>query len=363
VLKEAVSQLTGQTFAPRRCFGSLFSDGDGDGNPDNDGDGNLDSNNPPLPFTGLFGACNTVGFFGSPEFDAGFAECASQINNNFQGRGVVLFIGQCGFFSSGLSLPRPSGDEAESRFELTGLSPGRYLVQAAPIVFEGGYSSPVRTSFPDPSPNIQSDDNVDFALFPNPQTGEFYNGLPNGCGSSTAACGNELASASDNPFAYTAIEVSAGGRVENVNIFLNTTTAPADILADPGFDFCGLGDVDNNGSVDRSDILAVVQAQAAFDEDPQVVSAHPRADINADGSISFLDIDIITDIVALPRPFGAPTSESKRGLAPFEAICTSAARGGCRIHAPVETIQQNGIPEAAVCDTAEAIGCQVVECQ
>lgn len=237
------------------------------------------------------------------------------------------------------------------------------IVQAVPV-FIGGFSSPVRTNF-GPTPSIQSDDNVNFAFFPNPQTGEFYNGLPNGCGNSTASCGKESGDALDNPFAYVPIEVTAGGRVDHINMFLNTSTSGDDLFTNPGLDFCGLGDVDGNGTVNQSDILAVVQAKAAFDAGQ---SFNRRADLNEDGSITFLDIDSITDIVTLPRPFRRITPEEdinralaeiKRGLAPFEAICTAAAQGSCRIQAPVEATPED---KEQICATAKTIGCQVIGC-
>ncbi len=348
VLKEAVSQLTGSTFAPLRCNGAIFIDGDNDGEPDNNGDGFLDDNNL-LDLEGLFGSCST------PD-QAGFLECESQLNNHFLGGGR-FFLGQCGFTSLGFSDPRPTGQVQENRFELSGLSPGQYLVEAKPV-FLGGFSSPVRTNFVGSTPSIRSDNNLDFAFFPNPQTGEFYNGLANGCGTNPTSCGQESADSSDNPFAYTLISVTAGGSVADVNIFLNTSTTRADILSDPGFDFCGLGDVDGNGEVDQGDILAVVKAKQAYD-----ISApfNHRADLNEDGSTTFIDIDIITDIVTNPRPLG-DSGEIKRGLAPFHAICTAAAQGGCRIQAPVETIGDDGNPRKEVCTTAAALGCQVSGC-
>jgi len=214
---------------------------------------------------------------------------------------------------------------------------------------------------------------VNVAFFPNPQAGEFYNGLQEGCGSNTAPCGNESGDASDNPFAFTRIEVPAGGGVDNVNIFLNTSTAVADILENPGFNFCELGDVDGNGDVERlrdvdgdgipdqGDILAVVQAKEAFDAGQPF---NQRADLNEDGSVTFLDIDIITDIVTIPDPFfGNTLAEIKRGLAPFQAICTAAAQGGCRIQAPPTAIRGDGTPTPDFCDAAESLGgCEIIGC-
>src|SRR5262249_3378460 len=155
---------------------------------------------------------------------------------------------------------------------------------------------------------------------------------------------------SSNPFAYTPIEVTAGGRVDNVNIVLNTPSSVADVLSDPGFDVCGLGDVNRDGTVDQADILVVVRAQAGLEKDQTV---NQRADLNRDGSVTFLDVDLITDIVTLPQPFDViSTSEVKRGLAPFSAICAAAKEGGCRIHAPIEAVQSNGVPEQSICDVA-----------
>ncbi len=53
--------------------------------------------------------------------------------------------------------------------------------------------------------------------------------------------------------------------------------------------------------------------------------------------MSFFDVDLITDIVTLPRPFtvNAAQQELKRGIASFDAICLAAARDGCTIGAPV----------------------------
>lgn len=358
VLREAVSQLTGATFAPRRCNGTVFIDLNGDGTPD-------------LPIlNGLFGACST------PD-RAGSLECADQINKNFLKDfglgGRFFFEGQCGFFSAGFSAPLPVGNTAENSFKLTGLSPGQYIVQATQV-FVLAYSSPVLTNF-SATPSILSDDNRGLTLFPNPQVGEFYNGLPSGCGNPTAACGAESGNpASDNPFAYTVIEVKEGGRVDNVNIFLNTsgdfrlTRNVPDLLTDPGFDYCRLSDVDGNKIVDQRDILAAVKTQAGLEKD---LSVAQRADLNQDGSVTFLDIDTVTDLVTNPQPFtfqllapgSRPLSELKRGFAPFQAICAAAARGSCQIQAPVESTQENGKPDQSICDMAKDFGCQVIGCQ
>ena len=379
VVKDAVSQLTGATFAPQRCWGPVFLDGEGDGNLDNDGNGVVDSNNP-LQFLGAFGVCTVHDDPTTPGDEAlveGRVECNQEIKK-LNPRYILGFggAGRCGWLSSTVSDSRPLGAMAENRFELKGLAPGKYLVQVAPTLV-GGFSSPVRTSFQTApilgvfnafiatSPTIQTDDGRNLSLFPNPQFGEFYNGVAQGCGSEDAVgCGNELGSAVDNPFAYTLIDLSAGGRVDNVNIVFNAVATTDQLFADPGFNFCGLGDVDNNGRVDQNDIQAVAQAKAAFDRDPNAFTGQSRADLNQDGRISFLDLDVITDIVSLPDPFSkdASLSEQKRGLAPFEALCTVAKRDGCQLQAPVKTLQEDGIPSAELCAKAKTIGCQVIGC-
>jgi hypothetical protein len=109
----------------------------------------------------------------------------------------------------------------------------------------------------------------------------------------------------------------------------------------------------------ESQFVSFVRAREDFNAGRPL---NARADLNEDGSITFLDIDIITDIVAIPRPF-PPTSdpEVKRGLAPFRAICTAAV-GRCQIQAPVETLRADGTPSPDLCTTARAIGCQVDGC-
>ncbi|MGH7965480.1 MAG: pre-peptidase C-terminal domain-containing protein, partial [Candidatus Binatia bacterium] len=324
VLKEAVSQLTGVTFAPLRCITPNRLQ--------------------------IFGACSTLG---------SVEEC-SQTLENF---GVAT---QCGFFSSGFSAPRPVGDAAENRFELTDLPPGQYIVEATQV-FTGGFSSPVLSNF-SATPLIVSDDNRGFAFFPNPQTGEFYNGLPNGCGSPTAICGGESGSVPDNPFAYTIIEVTAGGRVEDVNIVLNTTTTATNFLSTPGFNFCGLGDVNGDAIVDQRDVQKVATARAAFEKAQRrsrkkvrrVLRRNPRSDLNQDSSITAFDVDIITDIVTLPEFTG---KDINRALAPFAAICTAARDGGCSIQAPTAATRNDGTVLLPVCDTAMDIGCSVIGCQ
>jgi hypothetical protein len=350
-LKEAVSQLSGSTFAPQRCWGPVFLD--------NNGNGIVDPGEPQV-LSGCFGPCTVRDDPATPDVNEGRVACTQQIKN-LDAR--FLFNGRCGWLNSTLSESRPTGVTAESHFELTGLAPGKYIVQAAPVLL-GGFPSPVRTSFFTATPTIHSDTNRDFTLFANPQTGEFYNGLPTGCDTDTAGCGNETGNTADNPFAYTLIEVPASGRVNNVNIVLNTPTVRDTVFSDPGFDFCRLGDVDGNGSVDQGDIVAVGQAKAAFDQDPRSLAENRRADLNEDGGITFLDLDIIVDIVSLPDPFhGVISQEIKRGLAPFEAICAAAARDGCRIQAPVKTLQSDGTPSDEICLTAKEIGCQVIGCQ
>ena len=370
ILQTAVSQVTGATFAARRCLGALFLDANLDGAPD---DVNNDGLPDPPVVAGVFGPCATLDDPTTPN-NEGAQECASALRN-FDGSGF-LFSGQCGFRSSGLGVSRPVGDPAEGRFELTGLPPGQYLVQAAPIIV-GSYASPIRSSFAalpaflpgfNSGPNIATDDNALSALFPNPQSGEFYNGLATGCVNAETACGAEAGSASDNPFAYTPITVTAGGRVENVNIVLNTSADSAAVAADPGFDVCGLGDVNQDAAVDQMDIFAVVQAKTDFEANASTLNS--KADLNKDGSITFLDIDLITDIVTTPRflslpslpALGEPFVIRKRVLAPFEAICAAARDGGCQIQAPVESFQEDGTPEAEVCATAASIGCQVAGC-
>lgn len=359
-LTNAVSQFTGGTFAPRRCNTNFLIDTNGDGNPDTS------------ILRGLFGGCSTTGL-------AGRTECFDQAVNFFKNN--PGFFSQfsppfsaasaCGFFSFGLSDPRLIPSDQENLYVLQGLPPGEYVVQALQAII-GGFSSPVRSSFGNPVIRILSDDNVSFTRrFPNPQTGEFYNGPSTGCNPSNLttcldANGNssgEAGSSSDNPFAFTRIKVTAGGPpIENVNIFLNAGNTEDAFFADPGFDYCGLGDVNTDGKVDEGDILAVVTAKAAFDKDGTL---NKRADLNADGAITFLDVDIITDLVTNPYPSGNfpgfVSSAVTRLIAPFEAICT-AARGRCAIQAPEQTIQADGKPNSAVCTVAANLKCQVIGC-
>lgn len=348
-LSIAVSQLTGAQFAPRRCRINL-------------GDGII----------GLAGACQDESFPGPSD------EC----NARFPGAVGDSMCGLSGGF--GLSLPQLLPSAQENLYTLQGLPPGEYIVQVLQTTI-GGFSSPVRSSF-DPSTRILTDDDRLLNLFPNPQTGEFYNGPQTGCGDMGLACGDEVGNSSDNPFAFTPISVAAGQTVENVNIFLNTGDtlinedgSPGPLFSSPGFDYCGLGDVGGqngtgppDGSVDDNDILSVIRAKLQFETDGTLTE---RADINQDGAITALDVDIITDIVTMPRPFDAPTGpEFIRGLAPFDAICVAARDGGCRIQAPVEAFQTDAEGNALfdaqgnlmvspeICATASTLGCQVIGC-
>ncbi|MGE0820576.1 MAG: matrixin family metalloprotease [Candidatus Binatia bacterium] len=362
VLKEAVSQITGNTFAPSRCEGAVFDD--------ENGNGQADENE--VTFTGIFGACSRS----DDPFGAGLSECQSLLNDRFLEVGY-RFVGSCGFSRIGVGPARPIGvDPAENSFSLTNLSPGRYIVQVGQV-FQGGFSSPVRSAVSgilglaggDLSPIIQTDDNSTFAIFPNPQTGEFYNGPATGCGNDTTACGSETGTVSDNPFVFTPIEVTAGGHVDNVNIFLNTSDI--DFFLGPGFDFCTIGDVNNDNAVSDRDIREVLKQQ---DRSARGKSFNARADVNKDGVVTLFDVDLITDIVTIPRPFidlnqafdpsvFPSTQELKRGLAPFEAICREAVRGGCTIQAPAASILANGRVSDDVCNLAGTIGCRVIGCQ
>ena len=355
-LTVAVSQLTGDRFAPRRCLITL-----------------PDLVDPNLPgMVGLAGVCQDESFPGPSD------EC----NARFPG---AVGDSVCGHASGfGLSLPQLLPSDQENLYTLQGLPPGEYLVQILQAV-TGGFSSPVRSSFVSSTRILTDDDNL-LTFFPNPQTGEFYNGPQAGCGDVGMTCGNEAGDSSDNPFAFSRITVAAGQTVANVNIFLNTgdTTingdgSPGPLFSSPGFDFCGLGDVGGqngdgppDGIVDDNDILSVVRAKLQFDTDGTLSE---RADMNQDGAITSLDVDTITDIVAIPRPFGAPTGqEGIRGLAPFDAICVAARDGGCRIQAPVEAFQTDAegnplfddqgqlIVDAEICATADTLGCQVIGC-
>ena len=255
-------------------------------------------------------------------------------------------------------------DPQENHFELTDLSPGKYLVQAVPL-FQGGFSSPTRSttglipwsdSGRNLSPVVLTDDNVAPALFPNPQTGEFYNGPATGCGTDITTCGEERATATDNPFVYTQIDVTAGGRVDNVNILMNTSEQ--EFFRDPGFQFCSVGDVNTDNIVNDTDIPEVLKQKEKSDEGKNF---NQRADLNQDGQVTFFDVDIITDIVTLPRPFelNAPQQELKRGIASFDAICRAAARDGCAIGAPVN---ETDADRAMTCARAKELGCRVIDC-
>jgi len=361
-LREAVSQLTGNTFAPRRCEGIVFLDNNQNGTPDDGINGRPAGGE--LSFTGLFGSC-TRSDDPFTAVTAGQAECQELLNDQFLGVGY-RFVGSCGFFRLGFGQPRAIGqDPQENAFALTGLTPGKYLIQAL-SVFRGGFSSPVRSTSGtveltgDLSSVIFTDDNVVPAFFPNPQSGEFYNGLATGCGTDLTSCGEEVSSFTDNPFAYTPIEVTAGGRVENVNIFMNTSER--NFLDEPGFEFCRIGDVNDDNIVGQDDIRGVLKQQESsnFDE---------RADINRDGQVSVFDVDLITDIATLPRPFAlnASQAELKRGLATFDAFCRAAARDGCALEIPVGELQPQDlndpssplVPKPEFCTAAKAINVQV----
>ncbi len=346
-LTVAVSQLTGATFSPRRCLAILDLDGDGQGD-----------------LLGLFGACETPG---SPS-----PECSARFPN-------AIGPTQCGFFSfNSSSAPRAIPAEAENFYELRGLPPGDYIVQAIQSVV-GGFSSPVRSTF-SPVVPIRSDDDNFITVFPNPQSGEFYNGPAGGCNpadeticaDASGKSSGESASSADNPFAYTIIHVAANATVEHVNIYLNTADTRPALRTDPGFDYCGLGDVNGDGKVDDNDIVAVVKAKADFDNKKTVNS---KADLNRDQKVTFADIDTITDIVTIPR-FLRTTSASNpltdqetiRGLAPFEAICI-AARGKCQVQAPIEDMRFDEArgsfqPLPELCELAKqpTLGCQVIGC-
>lgn len=379
VLEQAISQFTGNTFAPQRCTGQINFDKDGNGSTD-------------LSLAGIFGPCTDVAQC-QTEMSAedGLIPRLSAIIDS-AGQGTTArgeFVGQCGFTSANSSTSLPVGDAREGSFSLSGLSPGAYIVQALPAVCPNcGFSSPLRSSlgildfvntiFSDTpplgvaaSPIIQSDNNSALTFFPNPQTGEFYNGPAGGCNSTTPPCGAEVASSVDNPFAYTPIVVTAGQQVNNVNIFLNT--ASVDSFIDPGFNFCLLADTNGDGKVNQKDILAVSKARADFEKKKKLTNVTDfRADINRDNAVTFIDVDISTDLVSIPRPFDNPvagialsgsSSELKRGIATFDAICTAAKAGGCEIQAPAEDIQANGKPSNFTCNSAKEIGCKVTGCQ
>jgi hypothetical protein len=350
-LREAVSQITGNTFAPLRCNGDLFRDDNGNGQRDSD----------EVTFTGLFGACTQGADFSQADpFAAGRTECQALLNDKFPDVGY-RFAGVCGYFSLGFGDSQPVGAPAENFFSLTNLSPGQYLVHASPV-FQGGFSSPVRSTsgiiglVGQLSPVITSDDNTRFAFFSNPQTGEFYNGPAAGCGSDITVCGEEKADPTDNPFVYSLITVQAGGRVDNVNILMNTSER--EFFRDPGFQFCSVGDVNNDNVVSQQDVLTVLKEKTKSDKGRNF---NQRADINRDGQVTFFDVDLITDIVTLPRPFelDATQQELKRAVASFDAICLAARRDGCAIAAPVNETDE---ARAATCARATELGCRVVDC-
>jgi hypothetical protein len=155
------------------------------------------------------------------------------------------------------------------------------------------------------------------------------------------------------------IDVKAGERVENVNILMNTSEA--EFFRDPGFQFCRVGDVNNDNVVSQQDVLEVRKEQAKSDKGRNF---NQRADINRDGQVTFFDVDLLTDIVTLPRPFelDATQQELKRAVASFDAICRAAARDGCAIEAPAADIQENGKASDATCARATELGCRVIDC-
>ena len=271
--KSAVSQLSGATFAPRRCNAILDLNGDGVGD-----------------IRGLFGPCTMAG----SRDECNLTNLGSVVNKP---RPPI-----CGFFvrgSSRASLARPIPADEENLFVLQGLAPGEYMVQASQVI-AGRFASPVRSSFT-PAPVIRSDDNTTFVFFPNPQTGEFYNGPATGC-ADPSSCGSESGnSLTDNPFAFTRIHIKAGETVNNINLTLNTGIRLGDVESDPGFDFCGLGDVNGDKRVDTQDIQTVLNA---------LESTSGKADINQDGIVSYMDVSIITDLVThqniITRAMGAP---------------------------------------------------------
>ena len=112
------------------------------------------------------------------------------LNDQFLLRVGYRFVGNCGFFRLGFGQPRVIGqDPQENAFALTGLTPGKYLIQALPV-FQGGFSSPVRSTLGLIPLEISGLASSGYhhrrqhlpAFFPNPQSGEFYNGPATGCG-------------------------------------------------------------------------------------------------------------------------------------------------------------------------------------
>lgn len=347
-LREAVSQITGNSFAPSRCNGVLFRDDNNDNQPGAD----------EVQFSGLFGACSRS----DDPFGAGVEECKTQLNGKFPSA-AYRFRGFCGFVSLGFGLSRPVGAPEENTYTLANLTPGKYLIHAGPV-FQGFFSSPVRTTsgligLTQLSPVINTDDNTKFAFFPNPQIGEFYNGPITGCGSDITVCGDEKPNATDNPFVYSLIDVKPGERVSNINILMNTSEV--DFLRDPGFQLCTVGDVNSDKLVNRDDVLAVLKER---DKSERGKKFNQKADLNQDGKVTFFDVDLITDVVTLPRPFklDATQQELKRAIASFDAICRAAASGDCAIEAPASDIQEDGKASEATCTRAKELGCRVIDC-
>lgn len=235
-LNDAVSQLSGAFFAPRRC-----SNGQSIGD-----------------------LCDTD------------AQCQESFDPN----------SVCGFVSSfggafGRLTPGPA--ELEGFYILTGLTPGaRYIIGISQAA-RGSFSSPVLAN-PSPSSPLVPIPRLLSFVFPNPPTGEFFNG--------ENESGDPL---TDNPFAATPMLVQAGTAVENVDIIFNSGNTSADLAVDPGFDFCGLADVNGDSRVNLADITTVVAALGAKAGEQAFSS---KADINDDGVVSFFDLDVITDMVA-----------------------------------------------------------------
>jgi hypothetical protein len=112
----------------------------------------------------------------------------------------------------------------------------------------------------------------------------------------------------------------------------------------------------------------VVRAKAAFEENGFFYAS---ADLNQDGRITYLDVDLITDLVNIPDPTGvliASDEDNKRGLAPLGAICQAAIKpqGGCKLQPPF-FVRSDNTPSRLVCTVAEGLvsGCknQIVGCE
>ncbi len=189
-------------------------------------------------------------------FNAGQAECQALLNDKFPGVGISLsWILR--FFRLGFGQPRRLDTGRKSLYLPIFLPES---ISCKPRRFFKGDS--LRLSVPPQGLlwSVWQFKPVDcllmtiprFALFPNPQTGEFYNGPATGCGADITTCGEERAASTDNPFAYTQIDVTAGGRVDNVNILMNTSEQ--EFLCDPGFQFCSIGDVNADNIVNDTKI-------------------------------------------------------------------------------------------------------------